>query len=654
MNISAKLHHPCVIKFIGYSDVDFKKKKKPVIVVEYLPNGSLNNLLEGERNGKPQEGWDATKKLIIIYGIAAGMSYLHSNDIIHRDLKPDNIMLDDHLFPKIADFGVSKRFGESPDSTVGRFKGSIAYASPEIFTDDLYSKAGDVYAFSMIVYEIMTGQISYKKFEKLSKFQVQQLIVNGTRPELNDDIPHAYQKLMEDCWQNSSTNRPTFEEILDRLTNIDEGFITDDVNQEDFFSYVEYIKKSRIAFDSEKQIIPISEFFDTSKPIFKPVVVPKITLYPIEGYKKLDEFHQKLVLDAENNKEIQFQVGQQLFEGINGFTKNTILGSKYLKASLKNGNADACLYLSKRLIEGEGVFKSIEKADKYLTLFVESNDSRIFTLLADVKRQKEDYEAAASCMKKAADSGSADAMYEYGAMLYSGKGVTKNEKEAKAYFRKAKRNGYEGDFPCSDFEEDSSDDEACSAEKADDDVIISEKVEDEDGLKPSCLDGGDVKKGGRRKFLQRKDSSESIMQVKIKVPKIRKHSKIRKKSDVDDVNQRASKSDDESIEAVEQARRDMPEPARALDEDVEKVEPPSEGKEAADSDESSEEKKETVIPSEDDDEEKKETVMPIKDDDEDKKEKKSVLERKDSSSSIKSIQIKVPRIRSKLFKRKPT
>ena len=43
-----------------------------------------------------------------IKGIAHAMSYLHSHDILHRDLKPDNVLLDEYLFPKLADFGLSK------------------------------------------------------------------------------------------------------------------------------------------------------------------------------------------------------------------------------------------------------------------------------------------------------------------------------------------------------------------------------------------------------------------------------------------------------------------------------------------------------------------------------------------------------------------
>lgn len=103
VNIISKLSHPSVLKFITYSPINFKKKSKPVIITELATNGSLEDLILMERNGSNKKiNYDDTQKLIIIYGIAAGMSYLHSHNIIHRDLKPGNILLDDFLFPKIA------------------------------------------------------------------------------------------------------------------------------------------------------------------------------------------------------------------------------------------------------------------------------------------------------------------------------------------------------------------------------------------------------------------------------------------------------------------------------------------------------------------------------------------------------------------------
>ena len=59
-----------------------------------------------ENNDKYTRIWNDTKKLITIFIITSRMKYLHSNNI-HRDLKPDNILMDDFLCPKIADFGLS-------------------------------------------------------------------------------------------------------------------------------------------------------------------------------------------------------------------------------------------------------------------------------------------------------------------------------------------------------------------------------------------------------------------------------------------------------------------------------------------------------------------------------------------------------------------
>ena len=110
VNINASINHPAVLKFIGYSPVDYDQNPFPVIITEYAENGSLFDLIDKERHSLASfDKWNDTAKLIIIYGIASGMKYLHEHEIIHRDLKPANILLDCYLFPKIADFGLSKQ-----------------------------------------------------------------------------------------------------------------------------------------------------------------------------------------------------------------------------------------------------------------------------------------------------------------------------------------------------------------------------------------------------------------------------------------------------------------------------------------------------------------------------------------------------------------
>ena len=163
VNIISKFNHSSILKFKGYSPVDFKKNPRPVILTEYASNGSLENLIQYEKKSNTNFKFTDTRKLIIIYGIASGMAYLHSNDIINRDLKPANILIDEFLIPKIAAFGFSKvKHSNFESMTIDKsftsIKGTPIYISPEIWKKHEYGKASDVYSFAFIVYEILMNE----------------------------------------------------------------------------------------------------------------------------------------------------------------------------------------------------------------------------------------------------------------------------------------------------------------------------------------------------------------------------------------------------------------------------------------------------------------------------------------------------------------
>jgi serine/threonine protein kinase len=67
---------------------------------------------------EPSSGLQWRMRYQIIKGICEGVRYLHQKSIIHMDLKPENILLDDSLVPKIADFGISRRFSENKSRTI--------------------------------------------------------------------------------------------------------------------------------------------------------------------------------------------------------------------------------------------------------------------------------------------------------------------------------------------------------------------------------------------------------------------------------------------------------------------------------------------------------------------------------------------------------
>ena len=245
INIMAKINHPSIIKYIGFSKKNFQNEQKPVIVSEYLPHGTLENLLQLSFDDEAPPEFDYTKKLIILYGISSAMSFLHSNDILHRDLKPANILLDESLNPKICDFGISK-FEQTGDES-SQLKGTPLFLAPEIIKDLQYSKAGDVYAFALIAYELIVNE---QPFKGDNLFMLFQKVKNGFRPEFDGLIEDCYQSLIERCWSQEPSERPIFDEIKEELKNNDE-FINDEINEEVYYEYIKYIDEYLASFESD-------------------------------------------------------------------------------------------------------------------------------------------------------------------------------------------------------------------------------------------------------------------------------------------------------------------------------------------------------------------------------------------------------------------
>ena len=290
VNIMYKMIHPTIERFIGFSACNFLKEPKPIIVTEYLPNGSLNDLIKLERQSRAGDYWNETRKLITIYGIASAMDFLHSNKIIHRDLKPDNILMDEHLIPKIADFGLSKIQHSKESMTMqssANIKGTPIYIAPEIWENLEYTPACDVYSFGMIVYEIITNDEPYPSCANM--FSLLSMVKNGERPIFRSPPPDAYKDLIELCWDNNPLNRPTFEEILLELRE-NTDFITESIDENDYYDFIDYIDQCQSSFDPSKKMIQIDQFINRETKTFS-----KISIKGNSNLKASKNFFEKIM-----------------------------------------------------------------------------------------------------------------------------------------------------------------------------------------------------------------------------------------------------------------------------------------------------------------------------------------------------------------------
>uniref|UniRef100_A0A0E0I8A3 non-specific serine/threonine protein kinase n=1 Tax=Oryza nivara TaxID=4536 RepID=A0A0E0I8A3_ORYNI len=129
----------------------------PLLVYEYLENGSLDRALFGSKSFN----LDWPTRFEIVLGVARGLTYLHEESsvrIVHRDIKASNVLLDTDLTPKISDFGLAKLYDEKKTHISTKIAGTLGYLAPEYAMRGHLTEKADVFAFGVVALETVAGR----------------------------------------------------------------------------------------------------------------------------------------------------------------------------------------------------------------------------------------------------------------------------------------------------------------------------------------------------------------------------------------------------------------------------------------------------------------------------------------------------------------
>jgi serine/threonine protein kinase len=224
--VMAGLHHGSLLRLLAYCN----EGNERILVYAYMKNKSLDNHIFGPLPRRANLHW--RRRLDIIQAIAKGVAYLHEGpdgSVIHRDLKLSNILLDDELKPKIADFGTAKLF--VADQSGQTLVVSQGYASPEYALRDEMTLKCDVYSFGVVLLETLSG-VRNGSMQTLLP-QAWRLWEQGNLMDLLD--PAMARPAPDDaellydlercihigllCIQDMADDRPTMSEIVAMLTS---------------------------------------------------------------------------------------------------------------------------------------------------------------------------------------------------------------------------------------------------------------------------------------------------------------------------------------------------------------------------------------------------------------------------------------------------
>ncbi|XP_013647771.2 cysteine-rich receptor-like protein kinase 42 [Brassica napus] len=233
VNLISGIQHKNLVKLLGCSI----EGPESLLVYEYVPNKSLDNFLFDESKSKSLN-WN--QRLNIILGTAEGLAYLHGSSvrIIHRDIKTSNVLLDDQLNPKVADFGLARCLGADKTHLSTGIAGTLGYMAPEYVVRGQLTEKADVYSYGVLVLEIACGTrnnvfvpgAGHLLHRVWNLYRLNRL-VEALDPCLNDEKLLQVQGSQAEvckvlcvgllCAQASPSLRPSMEEVISMLTERD-------------------------------------------------------------------------------------------------------------------------------------------------------------------------------------------------------------------------------------------------------------------------------------------------------------------------------------------------------------------------------------------------------------------------------------------------
>ncbi|KAI4385265.1 hypothetical protein MLD38_003312 [Melastoma candidum] len=229
-----KIRHRHIVRLLGFCS----NHETNLLVYEYMPNGSLGEVLHGKKGGHLL--WETRYKIAL--EAAKGLCYLHhdcSPLIVHRDVKSNNILLDSNLEAHVADFGLAKFLQDSGASEcMSVVAGSYGYIAPEYAYTLKVDEKSDVYSFGVVLLELVSGRRPVGEFGDgvdivqwvrkttgWNKDEVHKILDQRLSSVPIQEVTHVFYVALL-CVEEQAVERPTMREVVQMLAERPNPIVT--------------------------------------------------------------------------------------------------------------------------------------------------------------------------------------------------------------------------------------------------------------------------------------------------------------------------------------------------------------------------------------------------------------------------------------------